>query len=84
MAQTWSSDDFTPGQLRLLRDLRDCSESTLFIASRDFHPSIAYPLRRLGIIEIDTPEGDDDNPIAVGLTEDGEQWVRSLPASTLK
>ena len=79
MAQTWSLNELSPAQRTFLNDLRHTG-STLFIHV-SYSKHVLKPLEQLGIIEVDDPA--DGNDLAVSFTEDGEQWIQSLPKSRL-
>lgn len=67
----WSVDRLTRAQREFLAQLHD-RDRALVIPIGEFHPSVAWPLRSLGLITVDTGL-DEDSPIVIALTAAGSK-----------
>ena len=85
MKQTWDLGALNALQKKLIRELLetdDCSDSLPYAAYvNGKYAEAISALRRVGLIEVDGEQADE---VYISLTEEGQEWVKSMPEGAFR
>ena len=82
--QTWDIDSLTDAQKLVLVLVLNTNEGCGYFDAAEVDSVAAAELANLGLLEVDrnVPPCEPDE-VYLGLTKDGDRWVRSLPEGAL-